>query len=260
MGQNKAVKQHKAVRKVILDTRTRIVQKTVRKIRKHTAEGKSTDKDEAWLNQLKNIKADYLKKITDIAQQRFLANKKQDTVPPNDDNQEVDEVARFMFAHPYFKKHIQELDAPKKDTTSTETPRVQRAGEMLSNESMFLTSLNSSIAEESDDGDDMDEKIDGYDSEVESMLKQGRKNRPGQRRRQQLAERKFGSSANHLKNSANHLKNKQAQFKRKPNAPVRKPEQCREAETEELHPSWAARRKQSAAQPFSGKVVKFDAE
>jgi len=72
-----------------------------------------------------------------------------------------------------------------------------------------------------------------------------KKNRPGQRARRETWERLHGNNANHLQQQQQ-LINKRKQLRQQP--------------TEQLHPSWQAKKQQSKVVQFSGTKLSFDSD
>ena len=84
-----------------------------------------------------------------------------------------------------------------------------------------------------------------YTRKEESEGNIRKKNRPGQRARRETWERLHGNNANHLQQQQQ-LINKRKQLRQQP--------------TEQLHPSWQAKKQQSKVVQFSGTKLSFDSD
>eukprot|EP00475_Leptophrys_vorax_P022676 TRINITY_DN30896_c0_g1_i1.p2 TRINITY_DN30896_c0_g1~~TRINITY_DN30896_c0_g1_i1.p2 ORF type:complete len:289 (-),score=70.16 TRINITY_DN30896_c0_g1_i1:35-901(-) len=266
----KASFEHRAVSKIVVGVRTRLVQTTVRKKRKLSDDGKSVEKLEEKLTLYTKLKADVLKQVTAVLVHR-LYPQKHPRLPdiPSDQKEEVERLVQTVSEHPFFKAQTARKN---KSNSNTEKPRHDEQEEYQlqpigTTSSLFVTSLKaaddedddkevggSSVDNDDDDcGSSSDNQMEGYDSQVEEMMKKGRKNRPGQRTRQKLAELKYGQAANHKK--------KILPKRNKEDTPVPSKssrQQLSGADAEELHPSWAARKQHAGIKQFQGKALKFE--
>ena len=162
------------------------------------------------------------------------------------------------------------------------TPEPRKAGTIPVKKSSFLPSLTLGGYISGSDSD----PIDDYDNEKKSAPK---KNRRGQRARQQIWEQKYGSRAKHLQNPARdrgwdlrrgavdnpqRWKNGRASFqdvkgsgrtsdRRRESQPTHAEKKTQRDDTGPLHPSWEAAKKakeKSNAAPvvFQGTKIRFD--
>ncbi|KAJ3110016.1 hypothetical protein HK100_003175 [Physocladia obscura] len=113
-------------------------------------------------------------------------------------------------------------------------------------ESAFVGNLNEGFSDVSFSGDEDDGDDDSGLKKRDKEEKKAKKNRMGQRARQQIWEKEYGKNANHM-------------LKKKIEPPAFKKPAPQKIE-ENLHPSWAAKRaqkQQAGPVEFSGKKVVF---
>jgi hypothetical protein len=251
-----------AHRKIVSIVKSRIIQ--------HIVNNKDSDPlFQDKLNKYKAIKAAQMKTIAHIAILNCSKGKPIADLLKLCDGEDciigIDESVILEFIqHPYWISHSKYSRERTTDSQSQSRSSSKKQKSKIDS-SLFLKSLN--------DGSGYGDSDDGYDSNDPELAKilNAKKNRPGQRMRRQLAEKKFGKDANHIQKNDRKGKrptmnndrrdgvqlSKSLETSARNLPPFKKSDAQAEDSVEDLHPSWAAKRKLNVNQSFQGKKIKF---
>jgi hypothetical protein len=219
--------EDKAANKCMLAVKNRLAQ--------HANKKKLSDKELIY----KGVKAQQVKTIAKIAKTHHKKNTSLQTLVEQTQEQGITlEIVQEFIEHPLWKEFIKQSTNNK----STSKNKNKKKSDKIES-STFIGSLRD------DEGDD---------PELDRILN-AKKNRPGQRRRRQLAAQKYGELAKHPPTPKREKKPSQKKKTTISDKIMSEPKPEQESEsTEDLHPSWAAKRKMSQiSQPFQGKKIKF---